>query len=351
MSISKICIVTTRSINDSPCLDKYKELIDVPYDIIYWDKNNTQETCGANNYYRYIGIVPAENGKLKKLFHYVAFAHYIRTIIRKNDYEKLIVYPTQMGWLLRGLLKTKYKGKYLYYVMYYVCENNKLMGALTAEAVRNSGMCSITSPAFKAYLPEYAYVISHNVQPIDQEIIDNYKKRVKVNDRVVLSFIGTVRFISQMEKVISVFGNDPRFVLKFIGRGSERLMSFIKDGRYSNVKLIGQFERRDIGKYYLETDMAINVYGNDRPALTYALSNKLYSAALMGMPILASPHTYTAEIVQKYSFGYAVDLDEVGCADAVYDYYMHIDRLRMQAGCETFLKSVNEDEALYASAL
>ena len=154
-----------------------------------------------------------------------------------------------------------------------------------------------------------------------------------------------------MKKIISIFGNDKRFCLQYIGRGSEVLKDFCTEGNYTNVKLIGQFDRSELGRFYLDTDMAINVYGNEDPALIYALSNKLYSAALMGMPVLASPNTYTAEIVEKYQFGYAIDLNDPDCVNKLDHYFRNLDRNVLLNGCDRFMKKVYEDEKIYGEAI
>lgn len=353
MGSSRICIVTPRSINDSPCLEKYRAYLDEPYDIIYWTKGDDRKDCGATNTYPYKGEVPVEGGKWRKIKHYCAFMKYAKAVIRKYKFEKLIVYPTHMAWLLRGMLRREYKGKYILDVRDYAGENNPVIGRLTSEAVNNSGLCTITSPAYLNYLPKnHNYIISHNIQTINNDIIRSYRTR-KLNKTkpIALAFIGTVRFLEQQKKIISVFGNDDRFIIRYIGRGSDALNDFCKEGKYKNVELVGQFDRSELGKYYMETDMAINIYGNNDPALVYALSNKLYSAALMGMPVLASPNTYTSEIIEKYHFGYTIDLDDCNCANYLYQYYMNLDRECLTNGCDAFMEKVYSDERLYRAAI
>lgn len=353
MSGSRICIVTPRSINDSPCLEKYRKIIDEPYDIIYWAKDSSNNECGAENSFKYSGKVPVEGGKLSKIKHYFLLMNFAKKIIKQNKYEILIVYPTQMAWLLRSLLRGKYKGKYLLDIRDYAGENNLIIGRLTAEAVKNSGLCTITSPAYSNYLPKGCdYVVSHNLQEINAELIKSYRTReFDKNKPIVLSFIGTIRFLAQQKKIISIFGNDSRFIVKYIGRGSEALKEFCEAGNYKNIELVGQFDRSELGNFYMGTDMAINAYGNEDPALVYALSNKLYSAALMGMPVLASPNTYTAEIVEKYNFGYAIDLDDPNCADELFNYFQGLDRDKLIAGCDAFMSKVYGEEQQYKDAV
>lgn len=353
MKKSKICIITPRSINDSPCLDKYREIIQEPFDIICWEKGGEKESCGANNTFRYTGFVPVEGGKLSKIKHYFLFTLFVKKHVKKNRYKKLIIFPTHMSWLLLNMLKHKYNGKYILDIRDYAGEEKTIIRKLTSAAVHHSGLCTITSPSYKVFLPnDVKYVVSHNLQSIDSEIINSYRKRNnKSNHPIVLSFIGTVRFLEQQKRIITVFANDTRFVLQYIGRGSEALRNYCIQNNIKNVHLIGQFNRSELGRFYLDTDMAINVYGNSDPALIYALSNKLYSAALMGMPVICSPHTFTEKVVEKYKFGCSIDLSDPHCSDAVYEYYTSLDQNLLHKNCDKFINDVKCDEKKYKASI
>jgi hypothetical protein len=355
-SKAEICIITTRNIFDAPCLAKYRSLIDEPFDIIYWDKCGIAEDCGAENYYRHEGLVPTSASKNQKILKYYGFFRYANKILKKNDYKKLIIFPTQAAWLIKRRLSGKYKGKYLLDIRDYAGENRAFVRKLTANAVKNAKLCSITSDAYKTFLPKGVdYIVSHNVQEIDENLVSIYRQRTKKNtssgDRIVLSFIGTVRFIDRLKELIERFSGDKRFLLRFIGRGSDELKSFVEENGYNNVELVGQFERSELAKFYFDTDIAINLYGNANPYLDYALSNKLYSAAIMGMPILVSPGTYMAEISGKYGFGLAADTKDGDLADKVYAYYDSLDLETLHKNCDAFMDEVRKDEKKYACAV
>ena len=344
---SRICIVTSRNIFDSPCIEKYKKLIKEDYDILYWDHVGIEEECGAKNYFKFDGQMGVGASPVKKIWMYLKYIRFLKSFIKKSDYDKLIVYPNQVAWFLNKYLKKKYKGKYLLDIRDHVWSDRRIPGKLMADAVNNSGLCSLTSPAFAKYLPKHDYIISHNIQPIDQALIDSYRKRDFNHTPITLSFIGTVRFISEQKKVIRAFANDDRFVLKFIGRGSEQLKSFCEENAITNVELVGQFPREKLGEYYMDADFAMNVYGNEQITLQLALSNKLYSAAMMGMPILCSPNTYMAEISEQYGFGVSVDPTDPQCKEKVFEFFRNIDKEKMQAHCDEFMNNVEKDEAEY----
>ncbi len=345
---SRICIVTTRNIFDAPCLAKYRQIIKEPFDIVYWDRCGIAEDCGAANYYKFDGGLSPEASKIQKLAKYVGFFRFANKILREADYEKIIIFPTQAAWLVLPTLKKKYSGKYLLDIRDYAGENNGIIGKLTETAVKHAAAVSITSPAYRQFLPERDFLVSHNVQPIGEEAVKAYRNRTRrEDDAITVSFIGSVRFIDMQIKIIKAFGNDERFVLKFIGRGSEQLEEYCANNGIKNVELIGRFEPDQLPEFYVQTDIALNVYGNQNPYLDYALSNKLYSAASMGMPILVSSGTYMETITEQYGFGFAVDPSDAECADKVYEYYSNCSLEEMQSGCDRFLKDIAEDEKAF----
>ena len=352
MSNSKICIVTTRNIFDSPCLGKYENLIEDQYDIIYWDRCDIIEECGANRYFRYLNVLSADVSKLKKIKAYIGYFWFANKILLDKKYDKVIVYPTQAAWLIIYNLIKHYKHSYLLDIRDYAGENNKIIKYLTSILVKYSGITSITSPEYSKFLPKKDYIISHNLQYIDQDIVSKYRSKIKKKKEVyTLSFIGSVRFIEQQKLLIKNFANDSRFLLKYIGRGSEQLIEFCKKNNIKNVELVGQFKREELAFFYLDADMAINVYGNNNPYLDYALSNKLYSAAIMGMPILVSVDTYMERVSQQYGFGMAYDFDRKDMNDIVYNFLSCLEYEKVYKGCDTFIDAVNEEEKEYTRAV
>lgn len=351
MEHAAICILTTRNIFNAPCLEKYRRLLNEPFDILYWDRCQMTEDCGAAHYFRYDRPLPPEASVWQKLLAYVGFMRYAKRHLAKTPYRRLVIFPTQAAWLVLSLLRGRYRKRYLLDIRDYAGEHGKTK-ALTREAVRHAGLVTVTSPAYKAFLPDGDYPISHNLQAIDPAFVTAYRTRKRESDTpIVLSFIGSVRFWEQQKLLIRRFRNDPRFHLKFIGIGSELLADFCAENHVENVTLIGRFDRTELPRFYLDTDIAINLYGNRTPLLDYALSNKLYSAAIMGMPILVSPDTYMETITTKYGFGLAIDPGDPTCADRVYDYYHALSHEALYAGCDAFMAEVARDEARYAEAV
>lgn len=353
MSDSNICIITARNIYDSPCLEKYEAIIDEPFDIVYWDRHDIVERCTAKKIYKFVLKLNPSASTIAKLTGYYKFRKHVIKVLKSHKYKRLIVFPTHVAWLILGVLKREYKEEYILDIRDYSGENSRFIYSLTKKAIKNAGMVSVTSKAYEVFLPKgYNYVLSHNIQEISKSLVLKYRTRVIDSSfPIVMSFIGTIRFIEQQKKLILTFKNDDRFVLQFIGRGSEQLADFCETNGIQNVVLKGRFNREDLPAYYLESDLAINVYGHNDSFLDYALSNKLYSAALMGMPIICSKGTYMAQIATEYEIGFVFDEDNPNMVNELYKYMRTLDRQVLFANDDRFISSVRKDEEDYQKAV
>ena len=349
---NKICIVTSRNIFDSPCLTKYEKVLDSDFDIIYWNRAGIDEKSPAKKSFVFERKVTSNTGIIGKVIGYFKYASYCKKVLKKNKYDRLIVFPTQTAWLIKKFLKKHYKGKYVIDIRDYAGENKRIIYKLTKYVVENCGYASITSKKYESFLPRHDYHISHNLQPISQSLIDSYRAQHNDKKKIIrISFIGSVRFIEQQKKIILLFKNDERFHLSFIGKGSEQLEPFCKANNVNNVSLIGFFKREQLGSFYAETEIALNAYGHGDPFLDYALSNKIYSSATMGMPIIVSPHTYMSDIVSQYGIGFVLDDDDPDSVDSLFDYYTSYSNELLYSNASRFLRDVNNDEEEYIKTL
>lgn len=346
MVSKKVCFITTRNIFNTTCLPKYAKILNNQFDIIYWDQHGIEEDAGALNHYRFYYPMSYGKSKLKKIIGYIKFRSYVKKVIKKNKYDKLIILPTQAAVLIFDELLRKYKNKFIIDIRDYTAENKKWFYEIEKKIIKNSGLAVITSPAYKRFLPKHEYIVSHNTTEVSMDIISSYRNR-KRKSKIIISCIGSIRFIQQFQRVIDSFKNDERYELRFIGRGSEHLKSYINDFKINNVILIGRFENRDTINYYLETDIIMNLYGNNNPFLDYALSNKLYYSATLGAPILVSPNTYMEEISLKNGFGFSYDIDDLETKEVLYKYYSEINWIDFYKKCDNFMNSVIRDNEYF----
>ena len=82
MDKKKICFVGLSNIQAAPYLYKYIELLDNEYDIVYWDRKDIDENCGATNHYSMKYPIKADASKIKRLKGYLKFRNFASKILK-----------------------------------------------------------------------------------------------------------------------------------------------------------------------------------------------------------------------------------------------------------------------------
>ncbi|MEH7461455.1 capsular biosynthesis protein [Bacillus thuringiensis] len=348
---AKVCFVCLSNMYLVPYLSKYLENIDIPYDVIYWNRHSMKETLPADNLFPFEYPMNENSSKKQKLVGYLKFRKFANKILEKNNYTGVIVLHTTTGILLKSALKKCYSKKYIIDIRDYTMEKNPLFYALEKDLIEHSALAVISSKGYESFLPKYDYVLSHNDISIPASIIQDFRKPKIKENKISISFIGLIRFHEQNKRVIAKFANDERFVLNFIGADAFALRSYCEELKVSNVNLIDRFPPEKTLDYFKTTDIINNLYGNDSMLLDYALSNKLYYAALLGLPILVCPNTYMEKVACSYGFGYSVDLNADTVCDDIYNYYTTLDWKEFYSSCDRFLLDVNMDNEKFKYAI
>jgi hypothetical protein len=350
MTKKSICFVSLGNIYLVPYIAKYTSSLNCDYDIIYWDRHGLEEKISAKQVYSFHIDMDEGSSKISKLLGYFKFRKYALNIIRKNKYSGIILLQTSAGILMQNFLKKKYSGKYIIDIRDYTMENNPLFFAIEKELIENSSYSVISSEGYKNFLPKFNYTLVHNDFAIDEMDLKKFMNRKRIVDRIVISYIGLIRFHEQNKKVILKFKNDMRFTLRFIGKDANALQKFCKENHIYNVELIDWFPPEKTLDYYNDTDIIYNLYGNNTPLLDYALSNKLYYAAKLKMPIIVSPETYMEKVGIENGFGYSFNVNDLNACDDLFNYYNSIDWNIFQSNCDDFIKKINTDNENFNKA-
>ena len=339
----RICFLSLNNIYLTPYINKYINLINAPFDIIYWNRYSIKEDINAKNCYSFNVQVEDAASKATKLVGYLKFRKFATRILKENNYDQVILLQTSVGVLLSSVLLNKYKRNYILDIRDYTFEKNIFFYKLVERLVRNSSLNVISSKGYTEFLPPYNYLNVHNDIKIENSIIEEFSTKIRSNEVIRISYIGLIRFHEQNKKVILKFKNDPRFRLRFIGKNAKLLENFCIEQDVNNVELIDQFPPEKTLQYYEGTDVINNLYGSNSPLLEYALSNKLYYASKLRIPILVCKNTYMEQISLQFGFGYVFNLEDSDACDKLYTYYNSIDWKEFQVNCSKFNKLVDNE--------
>ena len=99
-------------------LEKYTNVFDkydIDYKVIYWNRSLVENNI--KNKEKYISFdykINTYQPFYKKILGFLKYARFVRKLINKNKYEKLVILTTQTAIPLYDILIKKYKDKYIY---------------------------------------------------------------------------------------------------------------------------------------------------------------------------------------------------------------------------------------------
>jgi len=337
----KVLFLLADNVYLTPYLRFYTSIFDYfkdDYKIVYWDKNKNEIFDNES----YIRFVHGGKSKVEKINGYLKYREFILNICKNEKFDLLVPLHSIVSFVLFDLFIKNYKKKYIYDIRDYSYESFILFRFAEKYLVKKSLINIISSEGYKEFLPKAEYFVLHN---IPNNVFSNYREMENRNKKVIqISYIGLIRFMKQNEKIIRFFKNDNRFHLNFIGTNAEKLSEFCNKNNVKNVSLVGTFDPKDTLKFYDETDIIMNLYGNNTPLLDYALSNKLYYSAMLYKPILVCEDTYMEYVSSKYNFGFTLKMQSEDEKDRLEEFINNIDRRLLIKRCNSFMSEVNSEQ-------
>lgn len=347
----KICIIAHTERNYLPYMEKYVDFFEehgVEYDIVCWQR---EEKPALSRPHQYDYFEEAKDGFWNKFRSYLRYRKYVMTLLKQNQYDKLVVLTTVPAIFLRRVLKGKYRNRYLFDFRDYSHERFAPYRRMVEKLIRFSGMTTISSHGFMEFLPESPkLVMNHNItwsEPVP-EASDLQNKQV-----INIGFIGGVRYYDENVQLIEKLKNTFRYQLWYIGKATNDcdLQGYCAQHEITNVSFVGKYDNHEKPELYKNIDLINSIYGNDSLEVTTALPNRLYEACLFKKPIISSKGTYLGEVIERYGLGLVVDAGEDDVRKIVDDYVEHFDREAFERGCENFLQIVRQDEQALQKAL
>ena len=345
--ICLINVVGTRNMVMSEVYTEYLKEHDIKYDIIVMTRHKEKDKVAAEHYYNYEANM---SNVFTKIYSYIKYHRYVQELLDKNDYSFVIVWGEVTAVLLSDLLRgRKYYGKYCVNIRDLLMGKRKLFNIRLNDAICAAAFTTVSSDKYLTSLPSggknYLYFHSFNkkiMKGIEQEAIEKCKRRGII--RIV--FVGSVRFHKHFLRLIDEIKNDKRYRFIIAGSNDNKIAEYVSENNIQNVDVFGTFEVERTREYLLEADALYNLYGTENINLRYALSNKLYYAICLNIPILAYKDTYTYEVADRLGIGYAVDdsYERHSFADDFYCWYQKRDLAWSKKKCEELIGEAIESQ-------
>lgn len=343
----KVLIIAFNNLSKCPYVNPYVDFCkknDIDYELLF--PNRSGEKKSSEGTLLEIGW----NNKSQKLLNFQKFRTDAIRHLKKNRYDFIIILTTVPAVLLSGYLGRRYQGRYLVDIRDYTYEKVGFYYALEKKVIENAAISVISSSAFRKFLPESEYVMCHNVNAQYRD--GKYRRFVPTGDsRITIGYVGSITYKTQCMKLIHLVEKDQRFQFHLYGNetGESTITDYIIAHPNDRIRVFGPYKPAD--KEYIMTrlDILFNAYGNGCELLNYALSNKLYDALYMGLPLLTSSDTLMSEEAGAYS--YDLDMDSVAAMDSLYEWYHQINADAFADYSKAYLQKVFAEQDAFEQHL
>ena len=343
----KVCLVANSSIEVAPYVKKYCAFLDekrVDYDVIYKMHIKAEDKGLPSNHYvhRYRDAL----GLISKFRRFVSYAVFVKRIIRSKNYDRTVFFTglnTSMVYMVFG--GSMKKIRYCVDIRDYdKGMDTPILKQLFRKAVRDAQLAVISSGKFKEWLPQAQKVcVMHNTPNtvVEQRTCNAFKR-----DDVTIAYFGGIGYLSQNIALVESLKNASNMNVLYRGvyPSGYNIRDYCIEHQISNVTFEGRYDERDKVKLYEGVDIINAVYGNDSKIVTTALPNKLYDCVYYKIPLMACAGTYLAEVVERYTIGFAVEPKTDNILDSINRYVDSFNRNAFETGCRKFISVVEQEQ-------
>lgn len=319
-----------------------------PYDIVLW--NRSGQTVDLPNAYVFSG--KDHSSKLGKILPFLRWRQFVLRLLKQQHYDRLIILTTMPGVLLADQLKGPYRGKFWLDIRDFTYENIPFYKKLVGDLVHAAAAVSISSPAFRSFLPDSENIfLTHNIS--NQDAAEDHCTLDVSHTPLNIGFVGGIQFPEQNQLLLRQFANNPKYILSYIGKphfGCD-YQPFCQENGIRNTIFRPAFTNDQKPAIYRDVHLINSVYGCGNNVVRLLLPNRLYDCVLFKKPILVSKGTYLAQVVEQYHLGLAVDAEKEDVVQALEAYLASFDHAKFDDGCRQFLLRVEEEIRGYEQAL
>ena len=335
----------------APYAKKYMSILTelgIEYDLIGWRRDEEAYYRGMNVFMYEGRSAGRYSSVLSKIAPALGYRRFVKLVVKKRGYDRLIILTTQTALLISDVLLKKYRGKYIFDYRdksyEYIKPYSMLVNALIAASMETV----ISSEWFADNLTDKKkYILAHNLQ---KEFLSYRKSEcVKKNDgeKLIAGYIGALRSYEYHKWLIDCFKNDKRFDFHIYGCGDdvERLKEYSK--RLDNIFIHGAYLESE--KYDIMESFDIMCYNYPYSYVNDgAVANKYYDSLIMKKPMFVNSKTVLGRFIAENQMGVAVEENKFDICDKIYAWYIKFDPAEFVRTCDMYLdKYIEEDKAFY----
>ena len=347
--MSKICIIGTSNIKHISLISLYTRFFEengIDYDIIYIDRYGIDEQTGAKQVFKFrLDNMSSRTGKLSG---FKKFRSFVKRKVKENSYDLLITWQSTTAYILSDFLLGKYKNKYIVNIRDYIAEKNPFFKHLLGRLADKSAFTTISSDGFLEFLPKRDYI---KVNSINEDLLEGIKVQTRVPKAPYkIGFVGNCRYFRESYRLIDALANDKRFELWYCGTNSAVLKEYADEKNIENVFTSDSFAPGETVELMSRFDMINSAFGSDAFDNRTLMPIRLYTAAAMNLPVLASSNTKLGSVINEYNIGFVVESYD-SLPDTLADYFAALDKTELSTACEAFLSVCRKENAKFYQKL
>lgn len=348
----KVALILPGSLWYAPYVRIYTRILDgqnIDYSIISWNREGDDKPEG----FQYNVRCEAGHGSAG-FRQYMGYIKFIKSIIKNQCFDRIIVFGPQMTCLLSTFLLRCFRGRYMIDYRDLSIEQKPGFRQLFAIMLKYSCANVISSPGFKRCLPKFKYYLSHNFdEGAVKEALNTKSQETNFNleNGVDVLTIGAIRDYSSNIEVTKAIANKKDFSLRFVGRGHgtvELLQAYCNDVKASNVTFIGGYDKPEEAGY-VRSCTFMNIFYPRVITHDTALSNRFYNSLIYHKPMIVTKDTIQGDYAEKYDVGVAVKNCDT-LTDELCD-FIKKDYLAYSRRCDDLLKEFMNDQHEFVEAI
>lgn len=359
----KVCIVSSRNLRIYPLTKIYINIFEkynIKYDVIYMDRIGVEEKCTANNCYKYTWIkkVSNKNRVIFKVLSYInykcmlsGFRRFTCGLLKKNKYDFIVLWGEETAFSISDYCAKHFPGRYSVNIRDIWDLSNNTMNKNIERAVQHSAFNTVSSDGFIPYLPKADYMFIHSA---NDDVISSLSPKLTDKDEpIVILSVGSFRNDKYSFEIMDCFANDERFLMKFVGPGTERMKAYCESKNYNNVVCSGGFALEDTSRILDEASIINCAYGANNIAETSKMPIRFYYSIYKEIPILMTEGTRIQYYGDLVGVGITLPADfsnKSVIADEVYRKYSEFNHLKMCESIATFKNAIDASHLLLEKA-
>lgn len=341
--MNKILLITPSEIGFMPYVENYINILDsknADYSLITWSRFHSQKISANFFIYR-----DNKKGHRRNFLDYIKYSFFIKKILRKSEFDKIIVFGLPLIFFLQNYIIKNYPGRFILDIR----DFHKIKKFLHLDNIVKQSFCTvISSPGFFEWIKmNEKIVLNHNISlKIDNYIENN--PTINNNEKILISYIGAIRDYNINLKLISSLHNQKRIHLAYYGDGiaTENLSKYVKANSIENVIFYGRYEKVEELNLYKGASIVNCLLSNNDTNSRTLLPNRLYNALQQNIPILSFQKTYISSVVKKYDIGLVIT-DFNNLKDEVIEYITNFDSIKFALKRNEFLDDANKENRKY----